>query len=126
MPTKPTRRVALYARESTHHGQDVGLQLDALRDVAAARGWVVVQEFVDEGISGSKQRRPALDALMAAARAGDIGMVLVWRFDRFAPQRPPPPATRCAPSRRRRPASARSLPDETGPPSCSATAACPP
>lgn len=84
MPTSPSTRAALYARVSTHHGQDVGLQLEALREVAAARGWVVVQEFVDEGISGSKQRRPALDALMASARAADIEMVLVWRFDRFA------------------------------------------
>ena len=84
MPSSPTPRAALYARVSTHHGQDVGLQLDALREVAAARGWVVVEEFVDEGISGAKQRRPALDALMAAARAGEIDVVAVWRFDRFA------------------------------------------
>ena len=84
MPFTPTPRAALYARVSTHHGQDVGLQLDALREVAAARGWVVVEEFVDEGISGAKQRRLALDALMAAVRNGEIDVVAVWRFDRFA------------------------------------------
>lgn len=58
MPTSPTPRAALHPRVSTHHGQDVGLQLDALREVAAARGWVVVEEFVDEGISGTKTTRP--------------------------------------------------------------------
>ena len=41
MPVTATTRVALYASVSTHHGQDVGLQLDALREVGAARGWVV-------------------------------------------------------------------------------------
>ncbi len=51
MPISPTTRAALYARGSTHHGQDVGLQLDAVQDVAASRGCVVVEELVDEGIA---------------------------------------------------------------------------
>ncbi len=84
-PTAPaTRRAALYARVSTtNHGQDVGLQLDELRLVAAQRGWVV-SEYIDAGISGSVDRRPGLDRLMADARAGKIDIVAVWRFDRFA------------------------------------------
>ena len=77
-------RAALYARVSTvGHGQDVGLQLDELRQVAAQRHWVA-QEFVDDGISGSKDRRPALDRLMSEVRAGRVDVVAVWRFDRFA------------------------------------------
>ena len=81
--TKPVRS-ALYARVSTSgHGQDVGLQLDELRQVAAQRGWEPVA-YVDEGVSGSKDRRPALDRLMADARAGRLDLVAVWRFDRFA------------------------------------------
>jgi len=65
MPT-PTR-AALYARISTtRHGQDVGLQLEELRRVAEARSWVVVDEFFDEGISGTKTTRPGLDAMMEA------------------------------------------------------------
>ena len=77
-------RAALYARVSTvGHGQDVGLQLDELRQVAAQRHWVA-QEFVDDGISGSKDRRPALDRLMGEVRAGRVDVVAVWRFDRFA------------------------------------------
>ena len=81
--SKPTR-VALYARVSTTgHGQDVGLQLDELRQVAAQRGWTAT-DYVDEGVSGSKDRRPSLDRMMADARAGKLDVVVVWRFDRFA------------------------------------------
>ena len=47
------------------------------------RGWDATS-YVDEGVSGSKDRRPALDRLMADARAGRLDLVAVWRFDRFA------------------------------------------
>ena len=77
-------RAGLYARVSTTgHGQDVGLQLDELRAVALQRGWQSV-EYVDEGISGTRESRPSLDRLMAEARAGRLDVVMVWRFDRFA------------------------------------------
>lgn len=78
-------RAALYARVSTTgHGQDIGLQLDELRQVAAQRRWTVVDEYTDEGVSGAKDRRPGLDRMMADARAGKLDVVAVWRFDRFA------------------------------------------
>ena len=48
------------------------------------RGFEVSDEYVDLGISGSKDRRPALDRLMKDARARKIDGVLVTRFDRFA------------------------------------------
>ena len=76
-------RVALYARVSTE-GQDPEVQLVALRAHAAQRGWPVLEEFVDRGVSGSKERRPALDRLMKAAWTSQFQAVLVWRFDRFA------------------------------------------
>ena len=79
-------RAALYARVSTvGHGQDVGLQLDELRQVAAKRGWIVEDghEFVDEGVSGVKDSRPALDQMLAAARAGKLDVIAVWRLDRL-------------------------------------------
>jgi DNA invertase Pin-like site-specific DNA recombinase len=80
-----TTRAALYARVSTsNHGQNVGLQLDELRQVARQRGWSVVGEYVDEGISGTKTSRPALDRVMASARRGEFDVLTVWRFDRFA------------------------------------------
>jgi len=77
-------RAGLYARVSTHHGQDVGLQLDELHQVAAQRGWQVVEVFKDEGISGGTSERPALNHLMAAARSGRLDVIAVWKFDRFA------------------------------------------
>jgi DNA invertase Pin-like site-specific DNA recombinase len=77
-------RAALYARVSTSgHGQDIGLQLEELRQVAAQRGWTT-SEYPDDGLSGSTDRRPALDRLLADARAGKLDVVAVWRFDRFA------------------------------------------
>src|SRR5262245_40896399 len=76
-------KVALYARVSTDT-QDPELQLAALRAHVANRGWTLVEEFVDRGFSGAKERRPALDKLMRAAWTGQFQAVLVWRFDRFA------------------------------------------
>ena len=74
---------ALYARVSTHNGQDVQVQLDDLRADALRRHWQAV-EYTDEGVSGSRERRPARDRLMADVRSGRIQAVMVWRFDRFA------------------------------------------
>jgi DNA invertase Pin-like site-specific DNA recombinase len=75
-------RAALYARVSTAD-QTPAPQLDALRAFAAARGWAA-QEFVDHGVSGAKERRPALDALMAAARARRVDVVACVKLDRLA------------------------------------------
>ena len=82
---KSRSRVALYARVSTkNNGQDPETQLLALREYAQARGFLVAGEYVDVGISGSKDRRPQLERLMKAARRRDIDAVVVARFDRFA------------------------------------------
>jgi DNA invertase Pin-like site-specific DNA recombinase len=77
-------RAALYARVSTSgHGQDVGLQLDELRQVAAQRGWEAVA-YVDEGVSGAKDSRPALDRMLVDAREGRLDVVAIWKLDRLA------------------------------------------
>jgi len=85
MTTKRTesRNAALYARVSTTD-QDAALQLDGLRAMAAHRGWRVIGEYVDAGVSGAKASRPQLDKLMVDARKGKFDLVAVWRFDRFA------------------------------------------
>jgi DNA invertase Pin-like site-specific DNA recombinase len=75
--------VALYARVSTQE-QDPEVQLAALRHHAEQRAWEIREEFIDRGISGTRERRPALDRLMKAAWAGHFQAVVVWRFDRFA------------------------------------------
>lgn len=78
-------RVALYARVSTtHHGQDVGLQLDELRQVASQRGWSIVAEHVDDGRSGADRSRPALAAALEDARLGRCDMIAIWKLDRLA------------------------------------------
>ena len=84
-PTTSAKRVALYARVSTHNGhQDPELQLRELRAFAQARGWTVAGEYVDRGVSGSKDRRPELDLLMTGARSRTFDILLVWKLDRFA------------------------------------------
>ena len=80
-----TIRMAIYARVSTtNHGQDVTLQTRELEQFAQARGWQVVDSYLDRGISGSKDRRPELDRLMADAHKRKFDVVVVWKFDRFA------------------------------------------
>ncbi len=76
-------RVALYCRCSTLD-QSVDLQLDGLRDYAKARGFAVVEEYVDKGVSGARSRRPALDQLLANAHRRRFDAVLIWRLDRLA------------------------------------------
>jgi DNA invertase Pin-like site-specific DNA recombinase len=84
-PQSPTKalRVAIYARVSTDM-QSVDMQLDALRQYCGNRGWDIHQVYSDQGISGTKVKRPALDQLMADARKRKFDSVLVWAFDRFA------------------------------------------
>jgi putative DNA-invertase from lambdoid prophage Rac len=79
---KPTR-VALYARVSTFHGQDVTLQVRELRQFAEARGWAVAAEYTDTGVSGAKDSRPELNRLMLAAKRRQFDVVLCWKLDRF-------------------------------------------
>jgi DNA invertase Pin-like site-specific DNA recombinase len=78
-------RTALYARISTsNHGQDSELQLRELREHFQRRGWEIIAEYVDNGISGSKDSRPELNRLMADAHKRRFDAVAVWKFDRFA------------------------------------------
>jgi DNA invertase Pin-like site-specific DNA recombinase len=76
------RRCAIYARVSTNE-QTPENQLEALRSFANARGWKAV-EFTDQGVSGAKERRPALDALLVQARKRKIDVVACVKLDRLA------------------------------------------
>src|SRR5664279_1000314 len=76
-------RVALYARVSTLNGQDPEMQLSELREYAFRRGWSITREYVDQGVSGSKESRPELNQLMADAQRRKFDAVLVWKIDRF-------------------------------------------
>jgi DNA invertase Pin-like site-specific DNA recombinase len=76
-------RTALYLRVSTAD-QKPDLQYDGLRAYAAQAGLDVVKDYLDVGVSGRREGRPQLNALMIAARKREIDCVLVWKFDRFA------------------------------------------
>jgi DNA invertase Pin-like site-specific DNA recombinase len=73
--------VAIYARVSTPD-QTCENQLLELRRYCAARSWTVV-EYVDQGVSGARESRPALDVMLAAAKRRRVDAVVVWRLDRL-------------------------------------------
>jgi DNA invertase Pin-like site-specific DNA recombinase len=75
-------RVALYARVSTRD-QNCELQLGELRPYAERRSWQIVDEYVDRGISGSKDSRPQLNRLMDNAHQRKFDAIVVWKIDRF-------------------------------------------
>ena len=76
-------RTALYLRVSTSQ-QKPDLQTDRLQSYAARADLEIVAEYFDIAVSGRKEGRPQLQALMRAARNHDFDCVLVWKFDRFA------------------------------------------
>jgi DNA invertase Pin-like site-specific DNA recombinase len=76
-------RVALYARVSTLSNQDPEMQLSELREYAGLRGWQISEEYTDQGVSGCKESRPALNRLMSDACRRHFDAILVWKIDRF-------------------------------------------
>jgi len=82
--TNPITRIALYARVSTLNNQDPEMQLAELRDYAERRGWQIVEEFTDQGMSGCKESRPALNRMMSEACRRRFDAMLVWKIDRPA------------------------------------------
>jgi DNA invertase Pin-like site-specific DNA recombinase len=77
-------RAAIYARVSTNNGQDPHMQIRELREYCKRRGWDVAGEYVDAGVSGTKEHRPQLDVLLTACRKRRVDAVVVYRYDRFA------------------------------------------
>lgn len=77
------KRAVLYLRVSTidQHPETQGLEL---RQFALQRGYEIVEEYVDHGVSGTKVRRPALDRLLKDAHRRRFDVVLVWSCDRLA------------------------------------------
>jgi DNA invertase Pin-like site-specific DNA recombinase len=80
---KPAKlfRVGLYARVSTNDQQTIPLQIHALREYAARRGWTIALQVKEVG-SGASQRQ-LREKLLEAARRREIDVVLVWRLDRW-------------------------------------------
>jgi DNA invertase Pin-like site-specific DNA recombinase len=74
-------KAAIYARVSTFD-QEPENQLVELRRYVTARGWTG-EEFVERGVSGSRDRRPVLDVLVQAARRRQFDVLVCWRLDRL-------------------------------------------
>ena len=81
MTTEKRLTAALYARVSTTD-QTTENQLLELRRYVQARGWIIA-ECVDHAVSGTQERRPALDTLMADARRRRVDVLVTWRLDRL-------------------------------------------
>lgn len=82
-------RAAIYLRVSTDEqvtGYGLDVQRERCRAQAIAKGWQIVNEFTDEGISGTKDEseRPGLAAMLQSANAGEIDAVIVLALDRLA------------------------------------------
>jgi len=76
------KKAAIYARVSTPD-QHLDNQLLDLRRLASQRGFEVVREYCDHGVSGSKTRRPGLDAMIADGRRGAFSLLIVAALDRI-------------------------------------------
>jgi site-specific DNA recombinase len=82
-------QVALYARVSTpnqHQEGTLASQVHALKHYIHQQGWSLLPEleYIDEGISGARLDRPALDRLRDGAQRGEFDAVVVWSPDRLA------------------------------------------
>jgi DNA invertase Pin-like site-specific DNA recombinase len=76
-------RVAVYARVSTDDQSPMN-QVDALTEVGRRLKWEIVEVFVDQGISGTKARRPGLDRLLKGVHRKDFDLVATWSIDRLS------------------------------------------
>ncbi|MDP9397688.1 MAG: recombinase family protein [Actinomycetota bacterium] len=80
-------RAAVYTRVSSEEqasgGTSLETQAERCRAYCTARGWTVVDTYVDAGVSGAKASRPALDRLMADVRAGQVDAVVIAKLDRL-------------------------------------------
>lgn len=84
------QRAAIYARVSSEEqveNTSLDLQVARCTDFCRSRGWPVVAEFVEEGVSGARQQRPQLDRLLDLVRAGEVDTVVVLKLDRFSRDR---------------------------------------
>lgn len=77
------KRAVLYLRVSTVD-QNLESQLHDLRELAHQRGFTIVTEYRDHGVSGARTRRPALDQMLTDGHRGKFDVVLVWACDRLA------------------------------------------
>ena len=78
-----TKKVALYCRVSTTKEQSCERQMVELREVADNHGWVIADEYIDEGVSGAKKSRPELDRMMRDAMSRKFDVVATIELSRL-------------------------------------------
>ena len=83
MASQILQRAAIYGRVSTLTNQSTEMQVRDLRQLADRRGFEVMHEYLDEGFSGAKSSRPALDEMLADVKRGKFRILLVWKLDRL-------------------------------------------
>jgi DNA invertase Pin-like site-specific DNA recombinase len=83
MTSQSLQQAAIYGRVSTLTNQSTEMQVRDLRQLADRRGFEVLHEYLDEGFSGAKSSRPALDKMLADAKRGKFRILLVWKLDRL-------------------------------------------
>jgi len=78
------KRAAIYVRVSTDK-QTIENQVAALRQIAERRGWEVVEQYHDAGISGAKgrDRRPGLDQMLNDVSRRKFDVIMAWAIDRL-------------------------------------------
>lgn len=88
MDNLASERVGVYARVSTgmqaEDGFSIAAQLAEMREYAARRGWTIVAEFVDAGVTGQTMDRPNLNTLVAAVEEHALDIVLVHELSRLS------------------------------------------
>ena len=86
MTTQQERRCVLYARLSVTKNESVSIarQLQSCRRYAEARGWEVVAEFIDDGVSATANRPEHRKGWAALLAATDFDAVIIWKVDRLA------------------------------------------
>lgn len=77
------KRIAIYARVSTLNGQNPAMQLAEIREYAGRRGWEISGEYVDLGVSGSKESRPQLNRMIQDAHRRRFDAIVCWKLDRL-------------------------------------------
>ena len=78
-------KIALYCRVSTDNfNQDVSRQISELNEIAARQNWDVVETYVDDGVSGTKKSRPALNQMLKDARQRKFKMIVCLELSRLA------------------------------------------
>ncbi|NJN97868.1 MAG: recombinase family protein [Anaerolineales bacterium] len=80
-------KFATYSRVSTAEqvkGYSISTQLEANQRHGLAEGWQHVADFVDEGVSGTTDQRPAFQQCIRAALAGEYQVIVVYSYDRFS------------------------------------------